>query len=348
MKATRSRLLIPIASLCLAQDEFYDAFGSDNMSDLPSIDAINIDYSQIPEMIENSDIDYDIYTFGKKKKEAQQLASTVADMELALDKCGELSSLTERANCQFQIAAAFGDTMNAADIPIEPLFDDITGQEISQLKSADDNSRSLSSMIGDHFFDQMNGYGCWCYFDNDGHGKGKSNPKDDLDTFCKSLHEAYDCMILDHDSETKKGKHKRHDDEKEEEECSPWATKYSPAMLGETDTIINSCYKKNFKKGSCAVRACTVESQFVSSVFKYLIQGGKIQKSLKHSDKNFSLNEVCAVVPKGASEKECCGAYPFRRPFKTYGGERQCCGSRTFDPSVLRCCEGDRLRNQCN
>ena len=317
--------------------------------------------SQIPEMVdedltntEEIDYDTDIYVFGKKKKEAQQLASTVADMELALEKCGDLESLTERANCQFQIAAAFGDTMNAADIPLEPLFDDITGQEISQLKfsaetgSNKDSSRSLSSMIGDHFFDQMNGYGCWCYFDQDGHGKGKSNPQDDLDAFCKSLHEAYDCMILDHDSENKKSKHKRHENDDKDEECYPWATKYSPAMLGETDTIIDSCYKKNFKKGSCAVRACTVESQFVSSVFKYLIQGGKIQKSLKHSDKNFSVTETCSVVPKGASEKECCGAYPFRRPFKTYGGERQCCGSRTFDPSVLRCCEGNRLRSQCN
>ena len=39
-------------------------------------------------------------------------------------------------------------------------------------------------------------YGCWCYFyENVGRGKGAA--VDEIDEFCKTLHEGYECAIRD-------------------------------------------------------------------------------------------------------------------------------------------------------
>ena len=43
----------------------------------------------------------------------------------------------------------------------------------------------------------FNGYGCWCYFGENSYGKGKSQPVDGLDSLCKSLHQGYECAIID-------------------------------------------------------------------------------------------------------------------------------------------------------
>ena len=48
-----------------------------------------------------------------------------------------------------------------------------------------------------HILSNFHGYGCWCYFGTDGYGKGKSQPKDELDSLCKALHQGYECSIID-------------------------------------------------------------------------------------------------------------------------------------------------------
>ena len=42
----------------------------------------------------------------------------------------------------------------------------------------------------------LDGYGCWCYFYGN-HGKGKSQPVDEPDSYCKILHDGYQCVIRD-------------------------------------------------------------------------------------------------------------------------------------------------------
>merc|ERR1739845_279961 len=39
-------------------------------------------------------------------------------------------------------------------------------------------------------------YGCWCYF-YDNVGRGKGTPVDEIDGFCKTLNEGYQCSIID-------------------------------------------------------------------------------------------------------------------------------------------------------
>lgn len=42
---------------------------------------------------------------------------------------------------------------------------------------------------------------------------------------------------------------------------------------------------------------------------------------------------------------QCCGEYPERFPYKNMGANRKCCGSTTFNPSVMECCSGNDIRN---
>jgi hypothetical protein len=37
--------------------------------------------------------------------------------------------------------------------------------------------------------------------------------------------------------------------------------------------------------------------------------------------------------------EECCGIHPNRFPFQATGN-RSCCGSKTYDPEVFDCCQG--------
>ena len=54
--------------------------------------------------------------------------------------------------------------------------------------------RNLQTQLGD-FLTSINEYGCWCYFDGK-YGKGKGEPIDELDGFCKTLQHGYECIIF--------------------------------------------------------------------------------------------------------------------------------------------------------
>ena len=46
---------------------------------------------------------------------------------------------------------------------------------------------------------------------------------------------------------------------------------------------------------------------------------------------------------------QCCGAYPYRFPYASLGGQRACCGSRLYDTYSLECCDEYevKLRGTC-
>lgn len=191
--------------------------------------------------------------------------------------------------------------------------------------------RAIVSMIGKDAFENIDGYGCWCYFD-DMHGKGKSHPVDEVDAFCKALHEGYECAMIDSDNEGA------------EDACVPWEVSYVAAAIGETEDIVDQCNERN--EDNCARRACMVETQFVTAIFRMSIAGGKMNEEQNHAN-GFDVEENCPTTPGSPSEKDCCGQYPYRHPFKTYGGQRSCCGMKTYDITVLNCCPGGKVRVNC-
>jgi len=177
-------------------------------------------------------------------------------------------------------------------------------------------------------------YGCWCYF-FDNVGRGKGTPVDEIDAMCKTLGEGYECAIRD--------------SEDEGIECTPWEIDYLQGT-GTGRALYDSCIELN--DNSCAARACAVEGNFVESVFAVLVTGvGIPYDQFSHAQGFDPSHDVGCPVKKGTTgagiEKACCGAFPFRFPYKTLGGERQCCGSRTYNSNLLTCCSPGKVKADC-
>merc|ERR1719454_772115 len=93
---------------------------------------------------------------------------------------------------------------------------------------------------------------------------------------------------------------------------------------------------------NCAARACTNEGVFIANLLDAFVSGNGIDNAQKHSN-GFDQPTICATKKNGGgpTNKACCGSYPDRFPFKTIGGDRKCCGNRTFNSLTLKCCDAD-------
>lgn len=177
----------------------------------------------------------------------------------------------------------------------------------------------------------LNEYGCWCYFDDD-HGRGKAQAADGIDGVCKVLHDGYDCAILDAENAGSS--------------CTPWEVAYNAAVGGTTLTIAEECELNNSL--DCAKHACIVEGTFVANLLATLLTpGGSVNDAIKQSN-GFDTTLNCITKTGGAGgEKQCCGNYPNRFPFKTLGGDRACCVDRTFNTNTLNCCTDNTVKFNC-
>ena len=112
------------------------------------------------------------------------------------------------------------------------------------------------------------------------------------------------------------------------------------------ENLVDECTTLN-TLSKCSERACIVESQFVSTLVSQYVKGFVIDPVYKHSN-GFDIGTECPTKSNSReSEKSCCGFYPYRHPYKTYGGERKCCGFKTYDASLLDCCEDGQTRTAC-
>lgn len=203
---------------------------------------------------------------------------------------------------------------------------DQMGDGLSGACSADDAACKAFSGSVANTINNLNEYGCWCYF-NDEHGRGKSTPVDSIDEICKTLHDGYECAMRDAEDEGTT--------------CVPWEVAYVSAVGGSGQSIAEECAVTN-TDSNCAARACTIEGTFVANLLDIFIGGASINDGNKHSN-GFNTETGCIVKKNGGgpSNKACCGAYPDRFPFKTLSGDRQCCGARTFNSLTLKCCDSD-------
>merc|ERR1712226_550417 len=193
-------------------------------------------------------------------------------------------------------------------------------------------NRNVAAMMGPSLT-VINGYGCWCYFDDDSYGKGKGKPVAEVDAYCKTLMEGYECARLDSEEENA------------DEPCIPWEVDYATGAQGNLDAIVSDCALRNVDD-NCAIRACIVEGWFVNNIFQAFFGGFAIDTSLQH-DNGFSVKDQCPTNQGMKSEKSCCGVYPYRHSYKTYGGGRACCGSKTYDVSISTCCADGKPRLSC-
>merc|ERR1712088_83237 len=172
----------------------------------------------------------------------------------------------------------------------------------------------------------INEYGCWCYFGDD-HGRGKGQPQDAIDEMCKVLADGYECAMRDAEDEGTT--------------CVPWEVEYVSAIGGSDVGIAGECAQNN-PDSNCAARACTIEGAFIANLLDAFVSGNGIDNAQKHSN-GFDQPTICATKKNGGgpTNKACCGSCPDRFPFKTIGGDRKCCGNRTFNSLTLKCCDAD-------
>lgn len=172
--------------------------------------------------------------------------------------------------------------------------------------------------------DNFKNYGCWCFLDG-APGKGRSGPIDVFDFRCKTLHDGYQCIEYDAENEG-------------DFDCVPWEQHYE--FQFENQEILSSCYNSN-PGDNCAARSCIVEQTFIDSIFEIFFSGVAINNGYKHGN-GFDTKVECPIkqCAGGSCEsvRDCCGDYPTRAMYRTYGGDRQCCGAKVYDTSVMECC----------
>lgn len=194
----------------------------------------------------------------------------------------------------------------------------------------------------------INNYGCWCYF-TDSVGKGKARPVDAIDTFCKTLHDGYMCILMD----------SADPEESDEGACVPWEIGYNSAIgsgafppFGLTKANLNTECDRVNPGNFCGAATCKVEGYFVQSYFTYAIFGGLIDITKRHEN-GFDPALNCATpTGTGPSEEACCGHYPERIPYRYNGDNRDCCIDATgaghvFNPSLFFCCDDGNVRLSC-
>merc|ERR1712036_46742 len=126
-----------------------------------------------------------------------------------------------------------------------------------QLVAAIQNSslRAFTGALKDAV-EKLDKYGCWCYF-YDNVGRGKGTPVDEIDGFCMTLADGYQCAIID--------------GELENESCVPWEVDYQAGSGAGRDRL-ESCTAAN-PDNNCAMRACSVEGIFVDNMLAVLLSG---------------------------------------------------------------------------
>merc|ERR1712226_531927 len=192
-------------------------------------------------------------------------------------------------------------------------------------------------------------YGCWCS-SQDNWADAKGTPVDAMDHLCKGYVQAMKCLQMDVGDVL---------GELASENCDPLKTQYKTAgfnfmKVGELDPeeIREKCALAN-RGDLCQTNVCIVDVAMLPNVWHILKKGSDfiIMDKYRHRS-GFDRKVECTFkgeVSKGAGASadvsgvdrsvveevnefsgrdiECCGAQPFRKPYKTMSGNRQCCAA---------------------
>jgi len=219
-------------------------------------------------------------------------------------------------------------------------------KDLERLFDSVANFTSFDRTLNPGDMGMMQNYGCWCSFDypegtEKVHGRGA--PVDEVDKYCKTLQNGYECAMMDH-----------YDDDLEVSTCTPWEVEYlstfetnlkNPGAI-TLEKLKDTCDDNNVD--SCARAACKVEGWLVQSYFAFAVTGGRFD--IKYQEEGgFDRDTGCPINPSsGSPERACCGNHPLRFPFRVGGdSDRDCCNGKTFSPSLYSCCPDGRARIDC-
>merc|ERR1739848_714324 len=151
------------------------------------------------------------------------------------------------------ISLALGCSLNGLEASFQQMKRDYAAsfdRLVRQLMVVNDGpeARRISDILSADNLERINEYGCWCYFQDD-HGRGHGRPVNQMDRFCKDLHDGYECAILDTITETGN------------DTCVPYDVTYVTGTGGGEANLVLNC--ETFNADLCASRACQVEGLFV-------------------------------------------------------------------------------------
>jgi len=207
--------------------------------------------------------------------------------------------------------------------------------------------RSLSSSTVSVLVDNLNEYGCWCYFD-DHHGQGRGQPVDDFDSHCSKYHHAVACAKL------------------EIEECNPYETSYTSTVSnGGNNNNGDIDYDCETGNDPCQRATCYAQAHFISLLMKELTVNLQLPNynDYRHSGKIIGPNdnqtigdfdkETCKI-PGGTKPRQemCCGKWHDNtKKLLRFGAHlnRGCCdqptgGFKTYDENMSSCCDDGSIR----
>lgn len=217
----------------------------------------------------------------------------------------------------------------------EQMLDTLCGFQGKDGANATASMRAQSNPLAVAIMENLDGYGCWCYFD-DNHVNGRGKPVNEIDEFCKILHDGYECA--------------KRDSRAVGDTCVPWEVHYFAPKIGSIADIQSGCETENSDSPAedyeCALRACIIETHFVTSLLFHTMAGGQLDIDIFGHQSDFT-PEIGCPSTGGQSEVECCGTYPLRFPYNKKGGERDCCGDQTYSTVFRECCADGELKATC-
>ena len=141
----------------------------------------------------------------------------------------------------------------------------------------------ISDHISSTDFAAIQNYGCWCHWQDDRPVGGHGQPIDEIDAWCKSLSQGYDCCEHDNDETTSSFG-----------ECEPQTISYSPSNY-DINSLVQNCDTSNDISSSfCANCACKVEGLFVSKWNEFKNNSGLVNPN--NQGNNFDREAECQVL----------------------------------------------------
>merc|ERR1711941_117797 len=209
--------------------------------------------------------------------------------------------------------------------------------------------RGFTENFAELYLEDIVHYGCWCYLDanyTNAHGP----VQDGLDMHCKNLVRAYRCIVIDSV------------EREDETTCDPVNQEYEEYNLfgggaeATTNDVVTDCNNRNPGQ-PCETAICIADGTFSLNLFTVIMptgvadfNSGPFDPNLAHASNaaigengattTFDPDTECAFGAQGVgySDRQCCGAYPQRYPFKTMNGDRACCADQTYNTLALQCC----------
>jgi len=223
-------------------------------------------------------------------------------------------------------------------------FDDINDQVAAIVEESGLFTRDITSLMT-NIAPLAEGYGCYCMF-ADIAGSGRGEAKDGVDGLCKHLNDAYSCIAH------------------EEAECNPSTKNYNRISPTATD-IWQDCALSNMGD-TCAIKTCAADNQFSKSYSTLSMDKFRevgldavqaagnilnllISDAFKHPAPNsFDFDQQCPKNPGTTfGDKQCCGSYPLKFPYRDQNGGRDCCVDKVFNTATHSCCNDQVTFGSC-